>query len=280
MERALKTFTIILTLLLGGCGYLDVGGLVYVETGVNERFQQSMDWNSLHPERKVQIYGDSYTFLIGSDTHIGPTENTVLFLNKANNYDFSIILGDITTGNKSDFEKANEVFTTIPQKPCFLIAGNHDFYFDGWQYYLEFFGSSTYTVEVETTTSKDLLIFLETGSATLGKEQMKWLKNLLEKERTNYRNCFVFSHVNIRKSGLDLATSMINEDSNILLDLYFQHNVDYVFQGHRHQKAVDVIGNTTYLTLDALVEESNKPSTYVKFTNTNGECSYEFIDLK
>ena len=125
-----------------------------------------------------------------------------------------------------------------------------------------------------------MLVFLETGSATLGKEQMKWLKNIMENERANYRNCFVFSHVNLRKSGIDLATSMINEDSNILLDLYFKHDVDYVFQGHRHQKSVDVIGNTTYLILDALVDEGSKPTTYVLFTNANGECSYEFVDLK
>lgn len=264
------------------CFDVDFRGMFYSSIDVNKRFSDSQIWNENHDLQKIKIEGDEYKFIVAGDSHVGGTENLKVLIEEANKpeYAFFSICGDVTTGKKDDYEVFNNTLTQFCSSKYFLIAGNHDLYFKGWETYFEIFGSSSYYAEIETNNSIDLLIFLDTGSATLGKNQTEWLEDLLENKREKYRKCFIFSHVNFfrvwgRKSG---STNFLIEELEYLLALFHENNVDFVFSGHDHRRYEVEFGSTKYITLDALKDEHKTPS-YLVVESKNDEISYHFVEI-
>lgn len=272
----------VLFLSLSSCFDIDFKGYVYSSIDVDERFSQSFQWNENHNLQHLKVESDNYKFIVTGDPHVGATDNLKVILKEANKpeYCFWTIIGDVTTGHREDYLNLKSTIDSLTQKPYFLIAGNHDIYYKGWESFYELFGSSSYIVEIETNNSTDLLIFLDTGSATLGKNQLEWLEGILKDTRENYRKCLVFTHVNFFRTLNHKieATNYLVEEANYLMNLFYDYNVEIVFSGHDHHRCEIEFAETTYITTDAL-KDDNETASYLIVENINGEISYNFVEL-
>ena len=159
------------------------------------------------------------------------------------------------------------------------MIGNHDLYFDGWKQFYTHFGSTTYLFTVETPEASDLFICLDTGSGTLGSNQLEWLKNMLQEERPNYRKCVIFTHNNLFRIRHTTSTNPFVEEVRVLSELCLKHEIDMVITGHDHERNAVKFGNTTHITMDALQDISENAGYFTLFIN-QGEIDFEFVELK
>ncbi len=256
---------------------LDMSGIFISRDQVNERFSQSMEWNNLHPYETIVINAGDYVFLAAGDCHVGGTSNMERFSIEAARPDISffVVAGDVTTGQEEDYDILRDHLNHHYTIPFFMVAGNHDLYFNGWSTFYSYFGSSTYTFIAETPDARDLFICLDSGSGTLGDRQIDWLQNLLEDTRRGYRNCIIITHSNFFRSRRTLSTTPLVEELYFLLDLFSDNNVDMVIMGHDHERSVELFGNTVYLTLDAL-EDGFDDASLVRIENKNGVLEYQY----
>lgn len=259
----------------------DFTGFIRSTDRVNDRFEQSEEWNKNHPFINLVVNTNNYQILVAADSHIGGVKNFNLLLDEAKkpaNTAF-VLVGDIVTGKKEDYLVFKNQLPDFAKTPYFLLTGNHDLYFDGWKLFYDYFGSSTYYFTIQTPAAKDIFICLDTGGGTLGDKQLAWLKNILSTERDNHRHCFVFTHVNFFRNRHTGSTNLLVPEINVLLDLFVQHRVNMVITGHDHIPFVHVFGNTTYITLAALADFDRNAS-YLKLGITEGKTGYEFISLQ
>ncbi len=267
--------------LFTGCENIDPSGFFYSSDNVNERFAQSMEWNrAADTVPCIEIDSNAYSFMAVGDVHVGGTRNLRSFLQKAVYPDasFMVLAGDLTTGRDRDMAVMKDVLESDAQVPWYAIAGNHDLYYEGWPSYLKYFGSSTYWMTVKTRDTADLFIFLDTGSAMLGKDQTAWLKNLLKEKRQHYRYCFIIGHTNLFRSRRTTSTNPLVDELYLLMDLCIDYDVDMVITGHDHKHSDEQIGNTTYLILDALLD-GYKYASYLKVDVADGGISRKFYPV-
>jgi predicted phosphodiesterase len=278
------TTNIILALSLctcfSACNKVDVGGMFVSTESANQRYEQSAEWNNVHPFNEIVVPADDYVIFSMSDSHVGGTANLDTFLARAAsaNAQAVVMVGDLTTGHKEDYDVFQQHLSNPDSLALFPIAGNHDLYFDGWEQYYARFGTSTYYFSVITPTAKDLYICLESGSGTLGSEQMEWLENVLENERADYRRCIVFTHDNFFRYRHTASTSPVVEELQTLMDLFTKYQVDMLVAGHDHEKSEEVFGNTTYLVMDALLDGYDQAG-YLQLSIKSGSIEYDFINL-
>ena len=281
MGHQFSRLTIILLIsTLTGCEKSDLAGLIIPDESVNKRFDQSAEWNASHPYREIFVPSENYFILSMGDSHIGSTRNLNTFLEIAQTTNASAVVavGDLTTGNSSDYDVFQETMPDQDSVPAFLIIGNHDLWFNGWDQFYSRFGSSTYIFTISTHAAKDLFICLDTGSGTLGNKQLDWLKRIFKTSRNEYRYCFVFTHNNLFRNRHTLSTNPPVEELKVLIDLFTIHHVDIVITAHDHIKYEEKFGNTTYITMDAL-EDGLDNSGYFKLNVNNGNFDYEFINF-
>jgi predicted phosphodiesterase len=274
-------FTIVLiALFLSACNYTDLGGMFVVGESVNERFEQSMAWNAQNPQQNVVVATDNYKLYIAADFHVGKTKNLEKFIAKGqtDGADALVFVGDIANGNDYDFENIAAVLPNKQLMPWYMMAGNHELYFGGWKHYHKHFGSSSYYFAVETPAANDLYICVDTGSGTMGSKQLKWLKNLLETERSKYRYCVIFTHNNLFRVRRTGSTNPVVEELHVFADLFARHNVAYVITGHDHLRNVFKFGKTTHVTMDAIYDDFFAPSFFV-LELKNAVLKHEFIGL-
>ncbi|MDD3280917.1 MAG: metallophosphoesterase [Bacteroidales bacterium] len=214
------------------------------------------------------------------DSHIGGIENYQLFTKNAiqSKALALVMVGDITTGHIKDYETLSQNIPPKDSISSFLLVGNHDLYFDGWKEFYARFGSSIYYFQVKTREASDLFICLDSGSGTLGDKQMQWLKNLLKSKREYYRYCIVFTHVNFFRTRHTGSTNPVVEELQILMDLFYTYNVNFVIMGHDHIKSIEKLGNTSYITLDALLDGFNQAG-YLELIINNQSANYKFFNL-
>jgi predicted phosphodiesterase len=255
-----------------------LGDIELSTTTVNQRFEQSQAWNNCHSEAKLSVTSADYQLLGIADVHVGDTVTLHKFVEIVNgsNADAVIGAGDMVNGNVSEYDAFERLLTY--QLPAFFVAGNHDMHFDGWVEYYKRFGSSSYCVTIETSTAKDLLIFLDTGSGTIGDKQLVWLKNILETRRPNYRNCIVISHLDLIRSVQTEATTAPVEEIRTLTDLFALNRVNLVVSGHEHQHSSEAFGNTKYLVMDALLDSDTDP--FVETGRRGSESGYLELNVR
>jgi predicted phosphodiesterase len=262
------------------CEKSDLSGFFIASESVNLRFEQSMEWNAFHPYHEIVVPSEDYVILSMGDSHVGSINNLTTFLNiaKSANASAIVMVGDLTSGNASDYDVFQENIPDPDSLPSFLMVGNHDLYFDGWKQFQSRFGSSTYIFTIKTPAAKDLFICLDTGSGTLGNKQLDWLKEILQTSRNEYRYCTVFTHCNLFRNRHTLSTNPLVEELEVLIDLFTIHHVDMVITGHDHKKFSDHFGNTTYITMDALMDGLDY-SGYFQLNIKNGNLDYEFVNF-
>lgn len=282
MDTVLKKITALwlVFLVFSACEKYEMRGFFISHQSADQRFKQSMAWNSAHPFKEINVAVGDYTLFVMSDSHVGGTKNLDLFLEEAiqKNAVAAMMAGDITTGHAEDY---STFFNHLPPQDSLLafpIVGNHDLYFDGWKQFYLLFGATTYVFKVKTPGATDLFICTDTGSGTLGSNQLTWLKDFLKRERSDYRYCILFTHNNIFRIRHTTSTNPFVEELRILLELCVKHKIDMVVAGHDHKKNVVKFGNTTHITLDALVDD-NKQAGYLNLYIHPGRIDYEFIQF-
>jgi predicted phosphodiesterase len=254
--------------------------LLIQEESANQRFIQSMEWNNSHQYREIVVPGDDYSVLSMADSHVGSTRNLDNFFNiaKTTNASAVVMVGDLTSGHTEDYKVFGEHLPDKDLIPEFIIAGNHDLYFDGWKEFISRFGSSSYIFTVRTPVATDLFICLETGGGTLGDKQLEWLTGMLETSRKDCRKCFVFTHNNIFRVRHTTSTNPMVEELHVLLGLFTKYHVDFVVTGHDHEKDARLFGITTYIQLDAL-KDGISNSGYCNIKVKNGSIGYTFESI-
>ena len=181
--------------------------------------------------------------------------------------------------------------------PFYPVVGNHDITHNGWALWSNIFHSSFYQVPILVVTDVDKgemvldrLIFLDSASGTLGREQVDLIEQgtldakEIEKEYgVKTRNTFVFSHTNIfRPRSVEFASTFPREEMFFLLDKFAKWNANIVFLGHVHKWDEQVVNGIEYLTLDSMCEENNpEPGDYLVRVHVklNGEVKWEHVHM-
>ena len=282
MGTKLKTIicVILLATFFAGCDMFEMRGFILNYETVNERFEQSMQWNSKHPFKEINVAEDNYSIFAMSDSHVGGVKNLNSFINEAirSNAIAAVMVGDLTTGHADDYTTFAQNLPDPDSLLTFQMVGNHDLYFDGWNSFYSHFGPSVYLFKVKTPDSTDLFVCLDSGGGTLGSKQLSWLEEILESERQDYRHCFLFTHNNFFRTRHTTSTNPFVEEVREIMELSIEHQVDMFVTGHDHKKGELTFGNTTYLTTNALYDEY-KQAGYLKFTINGSKIKFEFLDL-
>lgn len=270
----------LLIIALSSCEKFEMRGFFTSYENVNTRFNSSIEWNTLHGHTEISVPLETYSLYAMGDSHVGGTRNIDQFFQdgRDNKATAVVLTGDLTTGHKEDYDLFMEHLPLKDSLMHFAIAGNHDLFFDGWQYFYSAFGSSSYFFVVNTPGASDLFICLDSGGGTLGSRQSAWLKNLLESNRDNYRYCTVFTHNNIFRFRPVTSTHPMVEEVYFLLDLFTRHNVNMVVTAHDHKRNTGILGNTTHIIMDAL-QDINDDASYLKLTVTEEAIDFSFVDL-
>jgi len=278
MKTKLKLM-LALTLTFAACEK-DQFVLISTETP-NFRFNQSMEWNKYHPERVISVATDDYSILSVADCHVGTTKNLNSFFTsaKTNSFDAIVMNGDLTLGHDYDYNALEQCLPNRDSFPLFMIAGNHDIYFNGWEEYFARFGSSTYTFTMKTPQAADLFICLDTSGGTLGSEQLNWLEETLIARRAGYRHCFVITHNNMFRERHSTSTNPFVEELKVIISLFTKYRVDMVITGHDHQQADSKFGVTRYIQMDALNDGAGNAS-YFKLNVKSEAVTYSFEKIK
>ncbi len=228
----------------------------------------------------ITIPQSTYTINVMSDSHVGGTKNLDTFFNNSIDEGATAVVmaGDITTGHEEDYNLFASHLPSMVTLPYFAVVGNHDLYFDGWQHFYTIFGSSSYYFEVNTPENSDLFICLDTGGGTLGNLQFEWFKDLLESVRADYRYCVVFTHNNLFRFRPTASTNPMVEELQVLQDLFLRHNVNMVVTGHDHQRNTGILGNTTHIIMDAILDEDDNAS-YLRLIVGEETLEFDFVGL-
>ena len=282
MENRFKQIVIFFFIILiyASCDQFEMRGFVAAYESADQRFDQSMEWNADHPYKQIQVSEDDYKFFVMGDSHVGGTTNLDFFVQEAikSKATAVVMVGDITMGYAENFETIQQHLPEKELMSSFLIPGNHDLYFDGWKKYYSLYGSSTYLFTVNTPKATDLFVCLDSASGTLGSKQIEWLKELLKLERFDYRHCIIFTHNNLFRLRHTFSGNPYVEELQVLLELCAKYQVDMIISGHDHSRNEVVFGNTTFITMD-LLQDDSKNAGYFKLFITNGEIEYEFVNL-
>jgi UDP-2,3-diacylglucosamine pyrophosphatase LpxH len=269
---------IALGLVFLSCEEIDLNGILVSYEEADKRFEESMDWNILHPSREIMVPDNTYTIFSMGDSHVGGTKNFLAFLQEAKkgNAVALTLVGDLTNGQENDYEIVESMIQDNDSLAIFPMVGNHDLFFNGWEQFYSRLGSSTYSFTIKTPAASDLFICLDSGGSTLGSKQLDWLKSVLKNERNNYRYCVIFTHINLFRPRKTFSTNMLEEEIHVLLDLFIRYKVDMVVTGHDHENDVQVFGNTTYIIMDALLDE-NINAGYLRLDMDPNSIGHRFV---
>jgi predicted phosphodiesterase len=280
IRKAEILFLICSLLFCFSCEDVDFSGFIFNTDPVNERVEQSLEWNDSHSALKITVPATEYSLLIAGDSHVGGTANLDEFITRANTTGISgmVMVGDLTTGKKEDFEIFKKELDSKNDVPFFLMIGNHDLFFNGWEHYFSMFGSSTYSFTVRTNDTTDLYICLDSGGGTHGWRQLEWLKDLLKKERKNARYCILFTHDNFFREHRTVSTNPLVDELRAIIDFCYTYSVDMVIMGHDHRRSEEFLGKTSYITLDAL-EDDFEDASYLKLQVKKNGLVYTYTGL-
>lgn len=284
------------------CGKYDISGMFASKSASSdERFAQSVEYNKEVGNIEIKAASDEYGICVFSDAHIEAGNQAAIAhldslaaqclrgwvktdegayvgddsksasgkvnLTKGVPGEFTAVisLGDMIsgTGNWDCFEQ--HISPVSEALPFFTTAGNHELNFGQWNEYHKRFGSSTYTVTVRTPEHCDLFIILDSGDATLGKDQRAWLEATLQSATaitdngsSNYRNIAVFTHTNFfsqsAKPGISAKYAL--EETYDLTDTFSRYGVNLVLTGHSHRQHEVYFRGSSYYTTAALQDGS------------------------
>ena len=284
---------------MSACNRLDILGMVVNRSDTEERVFDWLDYNTKNGMPVINDVPDEYHFYSCSDSHYserdsivpqGDNDRLYQYITAMRNAPmacFAIHAGDmVNESGEAGFRMTSEALrfnaeTQAEDKPCFLIIGNHDVYFDCTPYYKQYFHTSTYAVTVNTVSGhKDLFLFLDSGNGTHGKRQLDWLEDQLS-HRNDYRHCFVISHNWLFRTTYNYTTTpaanLPEDEQYAFMDLMSHNDVDMVVMGHFHYRDAKTYAGVKYVMTDNLNERELTPSYLV--VHCGEKVSYEYREL-
>lgn len=281
--------------LLTSCkqGNLDMLGMFYTKSeSADERFLQSEEWNEEHPMDIVRVNTDDYRIYTMTDIHIDTTTFnldtfTTAFLKDAQSpvehtAPFCFCLGDIINA-VNNFPKFQAYVTKIEDAgfKVYGTPGNHDLYYDQWQIYRSYWHTSHFPLVVLTPSGKkDLFVFVDSSSGTLGKLQTEWLRSLLkDASGEGYRHIMICTHTHIWKKDQSQGhtSNFAMEETYELADMFAQYGVEEVIQGHSHSRNIQYFKNVRYVRLDAM--EDHYYNAYYTIISMGEHVDYDFMPV-
>jgi len=244
---------------LTGCN-VDLLGF-FAANDLDERLQSRNDFVFLSDEDRnwTTPLGDTYQFIVLSDTHI--EDGNAFNLEKladvtAGNTEikFAVITGDITQyGGERDVRKFIEIANSLGV-PCYPVVGNHDIYFrnrdekKGWNVWKNEIGSTNYRINAGSAT----IIILDTANSFFGKDQLDWLEREI---KTGSSRVFVFSHSPLFVKGPADMQQMTDTKELARVLSILKNRCDIMFMGHLHKHMENEAGNVRYISLASYIDD-------------------------
>ena len=280
-----KAFLILAAALCFSCEKLEIKNMLFpYADDVNTRVAESLGWNDGAGVTTVTVPADAYRFYACSDIHIEDDRpaNFQQMVQKEMADEkgaFYLVLGDLLFG-KDHMEWVAETMNAAGNDPGFIIAGNHDIFYGGWEQWKDLFHSSTYYFFVQTPSAKDIYIMLDSANGTLGEKQLAWLEDVLGSQRPGCRHCIVCVHTNMFRTDISQfpSTNFTLEETYRLTALFSKNSVEFVLSGHDHFRDVSVYDGVTYITLDQIKDGTSNAS-YMTF-DIGQNIDYQFVSCK
>ena len=229
-----------------------------------------------------------YDVLLLTDTHFGVTYDVekskqLLFAwlkeikdnHPSKMPSFCIILGDIADYGKkheyAEYENFARALKEFGIKEVFCLAGNHDIYNNGWEYWKQscYPSASFYKFSIGDTF---VWYSLDSASGSLGKDQYKALKASMENES---KIPIVMTHYPLIADESILFAMRDTTERNLLISLFSRKSIAAYFCGHYHLMQTKKISNFTQYSLQSFgeyqrwfvlqVNETNKTIQLEKF---------------
>ena len=267
-----------------------VGMFAGTSPTIDERFEQSQEYNKQAGFATLQAPSDEYRVYVCTDTHIHNTRTRWEYFIDTYRADLmcpeAVHLGDVIDAT-TDFEYVEEALapkpTTMmqPTKSDTLMAvcGNHDIYFKQWKNFIATFKTSTYYFVVKTPTGKqDLFIIYDTANGTVGTKQLRWLEETLAWADTqDFRHIVACTHTHFfkRDGSQGLCSNYPLEETYALLSLLTKHGVDMVWSGHDHCREITQVKGMTCIVVDSMKDENKEP--YYMLVTMGKTIDYEFV---
>jgi len=246
---------------------------IFVSNDLDDRLSSKNVFNYLTKEELEELkLGDSYSFVVFTDTHIEGGDDFGLekIINEIDpvKVKFAVNIGDITqNGTQQDLDTFLKTANAMRNMgiPCYPVIGNHDVYFGNWPYWKGTIGSTSYRVDGDTAT----LFILDTANSFFGKAQLDWLEREIKIAKGRV---FVFTHSTLFVEGpVDIQqVTDIRERSRVISIL--QNKCDIMFMGHLHKRIIRKTGNVQFVAMEDY--KSNK--VYCLVDVTKDGITYEF----
>lgn len=256
----------------------------------DERFVVSDAYNREHGFARIPVDED-YRVYVCTDSHVDTSCYNLTQFVRAYKSDaacpFALHLGDLINaeGHYGFFDSAIHI---VPEgyvrgkDTLFLTPGNHDLYFGQWKQFVHYYHTGTYyfeTVSKQTNKVLDLFICLDSGSGTLQRKELAWLKEVLAMSKTkNYRHIIVYTHTHIFKQDASQGhtSNYAIEETYELVDLMSRYGVELVMMGHDHSREVSSYGGCTYIIVDAVQDVQRDP--YYMILSIGKNVHYDFVN--
>ena len=195
-----------------------------------------------------------------------------------------------------------------------IALGNHDIYFNQWDEWRSYFGSSVYWfyTMLPDSTVLDRFICLDSAEGTLGTAQLRWLRELLQDplqlplqrgreselpsttetnltpslrmegwggSSSSFRHTIVFTHTHLfkRDNSQGHTSNYAIEETYELTSLLEQGGVDMYWCGHDHSREITDYAGFTAIIVDAI--EDHYPPAFYMVADLSDQINYRFIQL-
>ncbi|MEZ4751564.1 MAG: metallophosphoesterase [Bdellovibrionota bacterium] len=213
----------------------------------DQRFSESRSLNG--PSNSVTVADpNDFSFSFVGDMHIAGADvrylNLILDDSAARGDAFHVSLGDIVDeGDEGDF---NAFYNAVVAKgwmgKVFTAIGNHDVFYDGWNYYKQHWGASHYAFTVGNTK----FIVFDTADGNVGEGQMAWIESELDSSTAT--NTIFVSHYMPLVPGIQTYLRLANrEEALSLMRLATQRGVKAWIGGHYHSYISEVVDGVQYV---------------------------------
>ncbi|MGM9810031.1 MAG: metallophosphoesterase family protein [Paludibacteraceae bacterium] len=267
---------------------------------VSTRFEQSMAYNDSVGIPAVVVPSADYRVYVCTDSHIDSVPTNLTTFVQAAAADtlcpLAIHLGDLVNAQGhipyavSLLQSLPNLLTTNHSPLTTTLAitpGNHDLYFNQWDEWRGYFGTSVYWfyTMLPDSTVLDRFICLDSAEGTLGTAQLQWLRELLTTDHlpltTNqpFRHTVVFTHTHLfkRDNSQGHTSNYAIEETYELTSLLEQGGVEMYWCGHDHSREITQYAGFTAIIVDAI--EDHYPPAFYMIADFSDQINYRFIHI-
>lgn len=287
----------ILFLLLPSCNpnYDLAGFLNGTSPEVSTRFEQSMAYNDSVGVPAVVVPSADYRVYVCTDSHIDSIPTNLTAFVQAAAADtlcpFALHLGDLVNAQGHIPYAVSLLPPNHSPLTTFLALGNHDIYFNQWDEWRSYFGTSVYWfyTMLPDSTVLDRFICLDSAEGTIGTAQLQWLRELLtgngsqpstlNAQHSSFRHTIVFTHTHFfrRDHSQQHTSNYAIEETYELTSLLEQGGVDMYWCGHDHSREITDYAGFTSIVVDAL--EDHYPPAFYMVATLSDQINYHFIQF-